>query len=230
MDIHELFEDAMEEEGLRQLYLDQIHKLCPPEVEGIIYDPNFERSDDFCERLYREEVISREDAIRVGGYNPDQLAMVPMPFKLIGKGKKANIYVRELVFNKIRNHEELLNILLDHEAYHCKQHFEGISLPNCLVLNQSNIGDVGTPIIGASLEIPAELNQHYRGLERRVDFSDRDIFPARRLRKYIRRLGISGVTLSIFPTYDEIVPDTDLEEQIVDSLVGLCQDFLSSYV
>jgi len=223
MKLHNMFRKAEEDESLRQMYLDEICKLCPPHVKKIVYDPSSIIMFADAEELYTDGIITDEKLQGIKSSHDEDLGMfgyqfgVLMPHPLIGRGGKQKIYTMEQVFEGVfeggvEKHDEVLSAVLDHELIHINQIRKGIKLPNCPVINYTNIGHLSDELINFAAEVPAYINQLTN-------------IKNRNLRETFVKANCIAALENFHTWLEEITPENSLEEQTYNSLTDICKQY-----
>jgi len=153
---------------LRQPYLDSIMLQCPESVEALVYGPNEKKLDEYKELLTEEGHFNRN---QIGeeklSKNPTFFGVVYSP-SILGSGRKHPIFVSDAGFDSTQDEPEILNLMLDHEAFHASDLMYGIRMQDCLI-NYDNVGELREGVIMNLLEIRAYKNQlgmvEERGIE-----------------------------------------------------------------
>jgi len=143
---------------LRQPYLDGIMPQCPESVEALVYDPNGKELDKYTELLTEEEhfkpnQIGREKPSK----NPTYFDVV-YSTSILGNGKKHPIFISDAGFDSTQYEPVILNLILDHEAFHTSDLMYGIRMQDCLI-NYDNVGELRGEVLMNLLEIRAYKNQ-----------------------------------------------------------------------
>lgn len=158
--LHPTFEQAREDETLRQAYLDTLLPQCSDSVSAIIYDPLLDRLEEYL-----------QDAIE-SGYSPAELrkdratmaksyimfAIQPIPQKF-GRREKQRIVTTKFAFENsdrftsIESH--FVSGVLDHEAVHTRDFMRGIPLADGTMINYRNFFQLREEALTSILELRA---------------------------------------------------------------------------
>ncbi len=170
--LHPTFEQAREDETLRQAYLDTLLPHCSDSVSEIIYDPLLDQLRPSCLEWLTEGYMNQFE-FNVAFPRGDRSIMfvpafIPPKFAV---GIKSPVLVSKYGFDNgcLTTENRLLNVLLDREVIHCLDQRDGFSLSNGTAINSQNLLELSASIFTAISELRAYRVQLQRFREKRKD-------------------------------------------------------------
>lgn len=163
------YPEAQANNEFKQIYLDKIMHSCPESVQELVYDPDWKLREAHEDKLIAEGHLEKSELENARLCSKGAYFLVVFSPSLLGLGRKHPIFVSDNGFNKMKSESHFLSSVLDHEALHTNDLMHGMKLPNNILIDHSNIGELSPQTVINAREAIAYRNQLRNLKNRGVD-------------------------------------------------------------